>query len=98
MRRVQMKLYEHFLKRKQEGDMLPLEELSSNDLETLFIDESKSDAMIASLFGVKSSKITYLRHKYGITICNCLIKGKEGIDTNDGMEITTDMNKESINN
>lgn len=91
-----MKLYEHFLKRKQEGDMLPLEELSSNDLETLFIDESKSDAMIASLFGVKSSKITYLRHKYGITIRNSLIKGLLDADSNVGMELNTDMKKQTL--
>ncbi len=63
-----MKLYELFRKRKQEGELITLEELSANDLEILFINESKSDNMITSLFEVKSSKITYLRRKFGITI------------------------------
>ncbi|MYL58643.1 hypothetical protein GLW20_14145 [Virgibacillus halodenitrificans] len=86
-----MKLYEHFLKRKQKGELLHLEELSSNDLEILFIEESKSDAMIASLFGVKSSKITYLRRKYGITIRNSLIKDFLDAESNVGMELNTNM-------
>lgn len=91
-----MKLYEHFLKRKQEGELLHLEELSSNDLEILFIEESKSDAMIASLFGLKSSKITNLRRKYGITLRNSLIKDFLDAESNVGMELNTNMKGQTL--
>src|SRR5699024_12851611 len=93
-----MKLYEHFLNRKQKGELLNLEELSPKDLEKLFINESKSDAMIASLFGLKSSKITYLRRKYGITIRNSLIKNFLDYDYSVDMELNTNMTKIIITN
>ena len=91
-----MKLYEHFLKRKQKGELLHLEELSSNDLGILFIKESKSDAMIASLSGVKSSKITYLRRKYGITLRNSLIKNFLDAESNVGMELNINMKGQTL--
>ena len=86
-----MTLYESFVKRKQEGEILNIEELSPNDLEKLFIGESKSDAMIASLFEVKSSRITYLRRKYGITIRNSFIKDFLDDQSDVGTELNTDM-------
>src|SRR5699024_9483185 len=91
-----MKLYEHFLKRKQEGELLHLEELSSNDLEILFIEESKSDAMIALLFGVNSSKITYLRRKYGITLRNSLIKDFLDTESNVSVELNSNMKGQTL--
>ncbi|HLQ83951.1 MAG TPA: hypothetical protein VK121_08970 [Pseudogracilibacillus sp.] len=93
-----MKLYEHFLNRKQKGELLNLEELSPKDLEKLFINESKSDAMIASLFGVKSSKITYLRRKYGITIRNSLIKDFLDYESSVGMELNANMKEIILTN
>lgn len=44
-----MTLYEKFLKRKQNGETLNIKELSPKNLEILFIEESISDNMIASL-------------------------------------------------
>lgn len=69
-----MTLFEELLKKKQGGEILTLEELTPEVLEKLFIGESISDNFIASLFDVKSSKITYLRRKYGVTIKNSFIK------------------------
>lgn len=80
-----MNLYKHFLKRKQKGESLSLEDLSETDLEILFIDEKNSDKMIAALFEVKDSKIISLRQKYGITIKNSLI--------NDFLDNNTDIAK-----
>lgn len=91
-----MTLYDQFLKRKQEGELLHLEELSSNDLEILFIEESKSDAMIALLFGVNSSKITYLRRKYGITLRNSSIKDYLDTETNVSVELNTNMKGQTL--
>ena len=68
-----MKLYEMFIKSKEAGRSLNFENLTKEELKTLFIDESVSDARIASLFEVKPSRVTYLRRKYGITIKNSLI-------------------------
>lgn len=68
-----MKLYEMFIKSKEAGGSLNFENLTKEELKTLFIDESVSDARIASLFEVKPSRVTYLRRKYGITIKNSLI-------------------------
>lgn len=80
-----MNLYKRFLKRKQKGESLSLEDLSETDLKILFIDEKKSDKMIATLFEVNDSKIISLRQKYGITIKNSLI--------NDFLDNNTDIAK-----
>lgn len=69
-----MELYEKLLIRKEEENPLLLQDLTPEDLEILFIKEEKTDKMIASLFDVKTSKITSLRQKYGITLRNSSIK------------------------
>lgn len=93
-----MTLYEKFLKRKQNGETLNIKELSPKTLEILFIEESISDNMIASLFGVKSSKVNYLRRKNGITIRNSHIK-KFLYDQSDIlMELNADIKEVMISN
>lgn len=68
-----MSLYEDLFKRKRAGETLDIGELTPEVLRILFIDESKSDQMIAELFEKKTSQITYLRRKNGITIRNSTI-------------------------
>ncbi|HEO8421826.1 hypothetical protein [Niallia sp. FSL W8-0635] len=93
-----MTLYENFLKRKQNDETLNIKELSPKNLEILFIEESISDNMIASLFGVKSSKVNYLRRKNGITIRNSHIK-KFLYDQSDiFMELNADIKEVMIPN
>lgn len=48
-------------KEKNLGDKPKLDELTPEALKILFIDESKTYRMIANLFEVKPSRITYLR-------------------------------------
>lgn len=47
--------------------------MSSEDLRKMYIEENKTDFMIADLFNVKKSKVTYMRRKMGITIRNAMI-------------------------
>lgn len=68
-----MGLYEELMKRKTAGEIFDVNELTPEKLKVMFIDEEISDNMIASLFDVKPSKITYLRRKHGITIRNSII-------------------------
>lgn len=68
-----MSLYDEFLKRKERGGSISLDELTSDVLKTMFIEEGKSDNLIAELFDVKPSKITYRRRKNGITIRNSIV-------------------------
>ncbi|GAA0345535.1 hypothetical protein GCM10008967_39980 [Bacillus carboniphilus] len=68
-----MGLFEVLTKKKDNGEELKIEELSSDDLRKLYIEENKTDFMIADLFNVKKSKVTYLRRKMGISIRNAMI-------------------------
>ncbi|QUL55194.1 hypothetical protein KDC22_00950 [Paenibacillus tritici] len=63
-----MGIFEEFKVRKDSGEVLLLNELTSEQLKTIFIDEGKTDKMISQLFEVKESQITYRRKKFGITI------------------------------
>jgi len=63
-----MGLYEELCERKANGEILKFENLSAEDLNKLFIEEEKTDKILAELFDVKQSKITYRRRKLGITI------------------------------
>ena len=68
-----MGVYEDLLQRKKDGETISIDELTPELLKHLFIKEHIPDNMIAVLFDVKSSKITYLRRKHGITIRNSII-------------------------
>ncbi|QHW33224.1 hypothetical protein GZH47_22170 [Paenibacillus rhizovicinus] len=68
-----MGIYEGFKIRKDAGEILKIEELSTDILKTMFIDEEISDYMISKLFDVKESKISYQRKKHGITIRNSIL-------------------------
>jgi hypothetical protein len=68
-----MGLYDEFLNRIDAGEELKINELTPEVLRILFIEEVKTDSMIAELFDVKPSKITNLRRKNGITIRNSIV-------------------------
>ncbi|NLM97597.1 MAG: hypothetical protein GX175_08325 [Halanaerobiaceae bacterium] len=68
-----MSLYEELIKRKNNGETLKVEDLSSEELKQLFIDERKTDRILAELFEVKQSKITYRRKKLGITLRDVIL-------------------------
>lgn len=93
-----MELYEKILIRKEEENPLLMKELSPEDLEILFIKEGKSDKMIASLFNVKSSKITSLRKNYGITLRNSNIKDFLDDDSDSHKELNTIMKNKTFTN
>lgn len=65
-----MGVYEELQTRKNSGEALVLDELSSDELRKMFIDEQKSDYMISE---VKESKIKYRRKKYGVTVINSIL-------------------------
>lgn len=68
-----MGVYEELIAMKAKGENLKLEVLSPRDLKTMFIDQEITDSMIADLYGVKKSKIVYMRRKHGITIRNSIL-------------------------
>lgn len=68
-----MGLFEVLSNKKDNGEELKIEDLSSEDLRKMYIEENKTDFMIADLFNVKKSKVTYMRRKMGITIRNAMI-------------------------
>ncbi|WP_068505801.1 hypothetical protein [Paenibacillus kribbensis] len=68
-----MGVFERYKARKLSGETLDLDELTSADLKTMFIDEKKSDYEISQLFEVNMSKIKYRRKKYAITIRNSIL-------------------------
>jgi len=68
-----MSLYEELVKRKNTGEMIRVEDLSAEELTQLYIDEEITDRILAELFNVKQSKITYRRRKLGITLRNAFI-------------------------
>lgn len=65
-----MSLYEELIERKNDGEVLKVEDLSAEELTKLYIEEEKTDRILADLFDVKQSKITYRRRKLGITLRN----------------------------
>lgn len=69
-----MKLYESLKMRKENGDKLNFEEITYNELKQMFIDEGISDKLLADLYDVKLSKISYKRKKYGITIRSSVLE------------------------
>lgn len=68
-----MELYNKLTRKKEKGIKLNLDDLTPKQLKILFINESKTDRMIAELFDVKRSQISYLRKKHGITLRNSII-------------------------
>ena len=68
-----MSLYEELIERKNNGEILKVEDLSAEELTQLYIDEEKTDRILAELFDVKQSKITYRRKKLGITLRNVIL-------------------------
>lgn len=61
-------LYEELLKMKQMGISLNWDEISKEQLESLFIDEGILNNDIASLYDVTPEKVRYKRRKWNITI------------------------------
>lgn len=53
-----MGLYEELYAKKKSGTNLEFDKFTVEDLKTLFIDEVKTDRMIATLFDVKPSSRT----------------------------------------
>jgi hypothetical protein len=72
VRRDYMSLYEKLNDRKKSGEKLKFDDLSDKEFKQLYIDEKKSDSILAELFDEKKSKITYRRKKLGITMRNIL--------------------------
>ena len=72
MRRDYVSLYEKLIDRKKSGEKLKFDDLSEKEFKQLYIDEKKSDSILAELFDEKKSKITYRRKKLGITMRNIL--------------------------
>jgi DNA-dependent RNA polymerase auxiliary subunit epsilon len=68
-----MGIFEKLKALKENGITLYLDNLSSDDLRKMYIDEEKTDYAIAQLFEVKESKITYKRRKNGISIRNSIL-------------------------
>nr|WP_092072790.1 hypothetical protein [Dendrosporobacter quercicolus]NSL48886.1 hypothetical protein [Dendrosporobacter quercicolus DSM 1736]SDM49930.1 hypothetical protein SAMN04488502_10552 [Dendrosporobacter quercicolus] len=69
-----MGVYDALLEMKTKGEKLRLEELSPKDLKSMFIDDAITDSMIADLYEVKKTKITYMRKKHGITVRNSILE------------------------
>lgn len=61
-------IYDSLLKRKNMGEQLNFNDISRDELEQLWRYESMSDNIIANLFKVGKSKVTYKRNKLGITM------------------------------
>ena len=68
-----MGFYEELSARKDNGEILKFEDLTSEELRQIYFDEEKTDSIIADLYGVKLSKVTSKRRKYGITIRNSIL-------------------------
>lgn len=60
-------LYDKLLKDKENGIKLDFDKISKEDLEQLWRYEYMSDTIIANLFDITKSKVTYKRRKFGIT-------------------------------
>ena len=73
VRRDYVSLYEKLIDRKKSGEKLKFDDLSEKEFKQLYIDEKKSDSILAELFDEKKSKITYRRKKLGITMRLSLI-------------------------
>lgn len=82
-----MGIFEEFKVRKDSGELLSLDELTPEQLKTMFIDEEKTDRMISRLFEVKESKITYRRKKFGITIRGSILDDFLMADSEDAKEV-----------
>lgn len=63
-----MGVYEDLATAKANGNVLTLKDLSLEDLRSMFVDEHILDSMIAELYDVPKSRISYLRRKHGITL------------------------------
>lgn len=68
-----MGVFEQYKSKKLNDDILDIDNLTPEELKSMFIDEKKSDYEISQLFEVSESKITYRRRKYGITIRGALL-------------------------
>ena len=55
------KLYEELRKRKESGEKLDWNKISKDELKELF-DENIPDSMIAELYEISKSKVTYKRN------------------------------------
>ncbi|TGV31417.1 hypothetical protein EN829_032955 [Mesorhizobium sp. M00.F.Ca.ET.186.01.1.1] len=69
-----MGLYEELIQKKKRGEAISLDTITPDELKQLFIKEEKTDKMLAELFEVSHSKITYKRRKYKITIRNFILE------------------------
>lgn len=63
-----MSLYEKLLRDKANGNLYPFHEISVEDLQTLYWEETLTSNMIAKLFDVTKSQVDYQRYKFGITV------------------------------
>src|SRR5690625_2384600 len=91
-----MGLYQKLKSRKLAGEKPNLDSLTSAELKKMFIEELKSDSLIADLFDVKKSKITYLRRKHGITIRNSIVEKFLDSDSDMAQKFNEDMKKEIL--
>ena len=93
-----MGLYEKLCERKAHGQILEYENLTAEDLKQLYIDEEITDEILAKLFDVKQSKITYRRRKLGITIRNSILGEYLLGKTEEGKQMNLQAKKQILTN
>ncbi|MFF2484609.1 hypothetical protein [Paenibacillus sp. NPDC058071] len=91
-----MSIFDEFKAKKAAGEVLSLDDLTKEDLKTMFVNEQKSDYMISQLFEVKESKITYRRKKYGITIRNSILDDYLFVKTGHAKEMNNKVKAELL--
>src|SRR5574344_604884 len=79
-----MTLYEQLLERKNHGEKLDIKTISREQLRQLFYDEQCSNGMLAELFDVTPSVVSYRRRKFGINFYDeigkdCIKKSMQAI-------------------
>lgn len=92
-----MGLYEKLIERKNNGELLKIEDLSAEELSQLYIDERKTDRILAELFDIKPSIITYRRKKLGITFRNAIINQLFHGKTEEARKMNLEARKEILN-
>ena len=61
-------LYDALLKRKQKGEILNYNDLTDDDMYTLFVTEGCLNRQIAELYSISLSKVSALRKKSGVSL------------------------------
>lgn len=59
-------LYDSLLERKRQGEQLDYNDLTDDDMYTLFVSEGCLNRQIAELYGIPHGKVSALRKKAGV--------------------------------